>query len=1127
MGIMSSRPAGSVLPVETLVDLLRLRAREDAPGTGYTMLVDGEANEVSLTFAELDRRARAIAAELQSHDAAGERALLLYPSGLDYIAAFFGCLYAGVVAVPAYPPRKNRSLDRIERILADAEGGFILSTEQILRELEVRFADHPHLLAARRLMTDEMGGDGAEGWVDPGVSGETVAFLQYTSGSTGQPKGVMVSHANLLNNEHLIQTAFGMTSSDIVLGWLPLYHDMGLIGNVLQPLYAGNRCVLMAPVQFLEKPVRWLQAISRYRATVSGGPDFSYDLCVRKIAAEQCHGLDLSSWGVAYNGSEPVRAETIQRFTEAFAPYGFKANAFFPCYGLAEATLFVSGGARDEMPVMQRVDGPAFARNEIVPVNGRPEDVRTLVGSGRVWKQQDVRIVDPENLTPCEKGRVGEIWISGSSVAHGYWNHPRETVETFAGHVAAASEDTSFLRTGDLGFVQDDVLFVTGRLKDLIIIRGRNHYPQDIEGTVGAAHPALRSGYGAAFSIEVDGEEKLAVVQEVERSALRSLDVHEIAGAVRQAVSDEHELQVHTLALLKTGSIPKTTSGKIQRRRCKAGLVADTLHVVGRSDMDREAPPEQRAVVLDRKALADMPIEARRPFVVAYLRDMVGRALKMHPSHVELEASLGQLGLDSINIVELKAAIETDFSVTVHGEDTLAGLSIADLAEWLALQVDAEADLDLGTAPEVGVVERDLFAKCESEGGYFGKYRLAKDRYFTQPVLEGPIGPRMRFDGHEVIVWSINDYLGLANHPAIWARTQQAIADHGTWSPMGSRLLTGNTKAHIALEERFARFTGKESSIVFNYGYMGVMGTIASLMGEHDTVIIDSLSHACIVDGALLASRGKRFKVFRHNDLESLEEQLQAANKNRRGGVMVVTEGLFGMTGDLAPLPGICDLKDRYDARLFIDDAHGFGTMGPTGVGTAEHQGVQDRIDLYFGTFAKSFAGIGGVTAGPEKVVDYIRYNSRTNVFAKSLPLIYVNAVDAALDVMEKEPERRERMWHISRRLQSGLADLGFNLGSTVSPITPVIVPAGDEETATRAMRLMRSDYGIFVSAVTYPVVPRGVVLFRMTSTAAHSDEDVDRTLEAFDALRRHIGMTVDSGDGHVGKRDAVISSRS
>ncbi|NBC15805.1 MAG: aminotransferase class I/II-fold pyridoxal phosphate-dependent enzyme, partial [Bacteroidetes bacterium] len=328
--------------------------------------------------------------------------------------------------------------------------------------------------------------------------------------------------------------------------------------------------------------------------------------------------------------------------------------------------------------------------------------------------------------------------------------------------------------------------------------------------------------------------------------------------------------------------------------------------------------------------------------------------------------------------------------------------------------------------------------------------------------------------------------------------------------------MTGTTERHLDLERNLARYLDKEAAIVWNYGYMGVMGTIAALVDGPDTIIIDSLSHACIVDGARVASTGKPFRVYRHNDMDSLEEQLQAAQKRRRGGILIVTEGVFGMTGDLAPLPEICELKERYGARLFVDDAHGLGVMGPSGAGTAEHQGVQDRLDLYFGTFAKSFAAIGGVTAGEERVIDYIRYNARTNIFAKSLPLVYVEAVDAALEVIDSEPERREQVWHIARRLQQGLSDLGFNIGSTASPITPVYLPADDEATVLRAIRMLRDELGIFASAVTYPVVPRGVMLFRLTSTAAHTDDDVDRTIEAFRLLRDRLHLHGTAGEGRV-----------
>ncbi len=396
----------------------------------------------------------------------------------------------------------------------------------------------------------------------------------------------------------------------------------------------------------------------------------------------------------------------------------------------------------------------------------------------------------------------------------------------------------------------------------------------------------------------------------------------------------------------------------------------------------------------------------------------------------------------------------------------------------------------------------DLFDKCRTDGGYFGNFRAEGDEYYTQPILEGLPGPHMGFQGKEMIVWALNNYLGLAGNERIMAAAQEAVRKWGTFTPMGSRMLTGNTEEHKALEGSLARFLKKPAAVLFNYGYLGVLGTISALVGAEDVVIMDKLSHASIVDATLLASAGRRFRVFKHNDMNDLEAQLKAANRDRKGGLLIVTEGVFGMRGDIANLPVICDLKERYQARLFVDDAHGFGVMGPHGRGSGEHYGVQDRIDLFFGTFAKAFAAIGGVTAGEAEPIEYIRYNARSNVFAKSLPMVYVETLAATLEEVIARTDLRERLRRITALLQDGLVDLGYDIGDTQSPITPVYVPAGSEETAKEMIRMLREDYGIFVSGVTYPVVPRGIVLFRIIPTAAHSEEDVERTLEAFKGLR-------------------------
>jgi acyl-CoA synthetase (AMP-forming)/AMP-acid ligase II len=585
---MSYHPA----PAEptTLVDLLRWRALDRPSQSAFTFLEDGETVESHMSYGELDQHARAIAAVLQQLAPVGSCALLLYPPGLEFIAAFFGCLYAGVVAVPAYPPdpaRLDRTLPRLRAIAEDAGPLVALTTAPILGLIEALGSQGAGFPALRWLSTDTLAAASAADWQATLIPADALAFLQYTSGSTATPKGVMVSHANLLHNQRMIRAGFAHDAQTVVVGWLPLYHDMGLIGNMLQPLYLGVPCVLMSPFAFLQRPLRWLQAMTRYQATTSGGPNFAYDLCVRKIAVEQRAALDLRSWRVAYNGAEPVRSESLQRFAAAFAPCGFRAEAFYPCYGLAEATLFVSGGQAGTPPVVLSVHAPALARDSIVAVADAAPDARALVGAGRAWLDQQVLIVDPASRTRCPPDRVGEIWVAGPSVARGYWQRPDETAQTFQATLVGDGTGR-FLRTGDLGFVCDDVLFVAGRLKDVIIIRGRNLYPQDIELTVERSHSALRPGCGAAFGIDLDGAERLVVVQEVERQA-RDVDIALVAGAIRRAVVSQHAVQVYVVVLIPSGSIPKTSSGKIQRHACRAAFLDGTIAALG---SDRLADPD-------------------------------------------------------------------------------------------------------------------------------------------------------------------------------------------------------------------------------------------------------------------------------------------------------------------------------------------------------------------------------------------------------------------------------------------------------------------------------------------------------------------------------------------------------
>jgi glutamate-1-semialdehyde-2,1-aminomutase len=656
------------LKFSTLVALLRFRALNQPSRRAFTFLRDGETEAGHLTYLELDCKARAIAAHLQSLSATGERALLLYPSGLDFITAFFGCLYAGVVAVPVNPPRPNRKMSRLRTIVKDTEATLTLTTAALLPNIQSQFAERA---TVRYLATDKITSYLLPEWQEPDSTSDSLAFLQYTSGSTGDPKGVMVSHGNLLHNSEYMKQAFDLTADSVSVTWAPNFHDMGLVEGLIQPLYTGFLGVLMPPASFIQRPIRWLQAISHYKATHCGAPNFAYDLCVSDTTPEQRETLDLSSWCNAYNGAEPIRRETLERFASTFEPCGFRSNFLYPSFGMAETTLMVTGGVAEDEPIYLMVSANALEQNKVVKVSSDSQDVKHLVGCGRAWLDAEIVIADPESLKRCAPDQVGEIWVKGLSVAQGYWQRPEQTEQTFRAYLATG--EGPFLRTGDLGFLEDRELFITGRLKDLIIIGGRNHYPQDLEFTVEQCHPALLSNGGAAFSIEVDGQEQLIIAQEVKRTALRKLNADEVIRAIRLAVTEQHDIEVYGVALLKTASLPKTSSGKTQRRTCRAQMLDGSLDAV--AEWKVQTSPQNEKVEHEQKKEELKPeiapahnqsvnrSENQQKFqnieaIEAWLSARVAQELQPLPKDLDLRQSFAAHGLSSLKAVRISGELE-------------------------------------------------------------------------------------------------------------------------------------------------------------------------------------------------------------------------------------------------------------------------------------------------------------------------------------------------------------------------------------------------------------------------------------------------------------------------------------
>jgi acyl-CoA synthetase (AMP-forming)/AMP-acid ligase II len=542
---------------ETINDVLRRRAELAPHQRVFLFLESGDRKGASYTFAELDRKARAIGSRLAALGARGKRVLLPHPPGPQFVASFFGCLYSGAVAVPACSSLlSTRHGDRLRFIVEDADAEFILAASiDSLNRFRESLTDQEWTSRLNFLAADEVAETEGSDWSPARSRPDDVAYIQYTSGSTSSPKGVVISHRNVLSNQKMIQSAFRTSEASVVVSWLPHFHDMGLVGVMQHAVYAGMSVVQMAPLDFIRRPVQWLRAISKYRASISGGPNFAYDLCVERVKDEAVTELDLSSWSLAFNGSEAVKADTIKRFVEKFGKAGFRRESFYPCYGLAEATLFVSSRAPSS-PFRLRRQGEA-------------------VSCGQSWDGEQVLIVDPKTHRRCADGTEGEIWIAGPHVAKGYWRRPVETREIFAAQLSDTGEGP-FLRTGDLGYLSGRELHITGRLKELIILHGKNHYPQDIEATAAASHPLLRRHGGAAFSVEVAGREQLVLFQEVNRQTPLEKSF-EIKCAIRQALAENRSIKPYSVVLFKPNTIPKTSSGKIKRSACRANFLQNSF----------------------------------------------------------------------------------------------------------------------------------------------------------------------------------------------------------------------------------------------------------------------------------------------------------------------------------------------------------------------------------------------------------------------------------------------------------------------------------------------------------------------------------------------------------------------
>jgi 8-amino-7-oxononanoate synthase len=1080
-------------PETNLVDRLEYWAEHQPDAIAYYYLVDGEDEEVRITYAELRRRVMAIAAELIERGAQGERALLLFPPGLEFVEAFYGCLYAGVVAVPAYPPRKNRNMERIQAISDAAEAKLALSIHEVTDRVGPLLDEAPHLKALTWLASDRISTERSADYKPQPIRRDDLAVLQYTSGSTGAPKGVMLSHANLMHNVALITYAFDLERHGVGMTWLPTYHDMGLVGGVLNPLYFGRPNVLMSPLAFLQKPARWLKAVSKYRVTVSGGPNFAYDRCVERVTPDQIEGVDLSTWDVAFNGAEPVRAETLAKFTEKFAPYGFHPEAFYPCYGMAETTLIVTGGKKKEQPVIRAFDVHEIGQRRVAEVPADHPHGKALTGCGQVLPDEQVRIVDPDTCLALPEDQIGEIWVDSPSVGQGYFHNEAATQATFQARLAD-SGDGPFLRTGDLGFLHQGELFVTGRIKDLIIIRGVNRYPQDIEQTVQDSDSRLTPDACAAFAVDAAGAERLVVVAEVERTREKQWD--EVVATVRRNIASEHETPPDAVVLVRHGSIPKTSSGKIQRHACRDEFLENKLSIVAEwRAWDQTAAAEAPVAIAETLALAAADLGDMNPQVAQAVMEHVRRVARERAKGLSIDTNVVELGLDSLERMEIVASLEEHYGgrfpehILQHME-TCREVAQA-VEKYLGTQPAAKSRPRVREIPD----EWHKFDRLPEYQQLRLQMQTLQSAGFANPYFsahEGLTRDTTVINGRKLLSFASYNYLGMSGDPEVTRAAQEAVARFGT-SVSASRLVSGEKTLHRDLEQAIAGFLGTQDAITLVGGHATNETIIGHLLGPGDLVIHDVLAHNSILQGAILS--GARRRPFPHNDWQALGEILAEIRQDYRR-VLIVVEGVYSMDGDFPDLPKFVEVKEEHKAWLMVDEAHSLGTMGPHGRGIGEHFEVDPRdVDIWMGTMSKSLGSCGGYIAGCKELIEYLKYTAPGFVYSVGMPPASAAAALASLRVLEDQPERVARLQARSQLFldlarQAGL-DTGLGRGT---PVVPIITGSSEGALALSA-RLFRR--GVNVLPILYPAVKESEARLRFFITSEHSEEQIRQAVAA------------------------------
>ncbi|WP_133135786.1 aminotransferase class I/II-fold pyridoxal phosphate-dependent enzyme [Legionella rowbothamii] len=1105
-----------------LISLFYKKAAEQPHKKIFTYLHPNKP-EQSITYGELDYQAKQIATLLRSFGNPGDTVLLVYPPGLEFITSFIGCAYAGMIIVPVIPPVNLETAHKLKLIIDNAKPVVCLTTKELNNQLNKlklinQLSKKPivgsivnkfgknliskftplwesHFFSLQWLTTDNLAISVDNFSLAP-IDLQAPLFLQYTSGSTGTPKGVVVTHQSVLHNIQLIQYVLNIQEDkDSLYSWLPQYHDMGLIGCILTPIYTGLYTIIDSPFHFLTEPLSWLQGMSKYRCTISAAPNFAYSLCVSKVTELEKAKLDLSHWRVAVNSAEPIRISTLRQFHNCFKECGFKIESFYPSYGLAESTLFVT--TKNIQPQFKSliIDKYELQAGRIKIRDSLDEDCQELVSSGDIdpsINQHQILIVDPQSNIILEEQLIGEIWVSSLSVNPGYWNQDNDEIfqTKFEG------QDNSYLRTGDLGFIKDNQLYVTGRIKDLIIIRGKNFYPQDLEHVVEQVHTNIRVGCVNVFSVDSGQQEQLIVLVEIKTKN----NYVEICDLIKKHLIQSQRIAPDVITLLEPRTLKKTTSGKVRRREMKQLFINKELptlftyqhNSIPNEEEPRVIPPEQ------------LEKESSHNNVSSLIFNSIHQLLRNTPmENISKDSSFAELGFDSLLMAELVGRLQLEFpeQIELPIQDILAISDVGSLIELIQRQ------LKRSKIPEKSInhsIPTKVYSSEEQQQWMELKHLPEYQKIHQTRTMLGEVANQLYFNAisgisdnciqleeKSLINFSGYNYLGYSGDERVIKMTSEAINNYGT-SVSASRLVSGQKLVHMELEQAISELIGTEDSVVFSAGHATNVSVITHLFGIEDVIFHDILIHNSSLQGAIF-SKAKRIP-FPHNDFNTLAKLMEAERSHYRRALVLI-EGIYSMDGDIPNVPEFIKVKNQYNAHLMIDEAHSIGVLGEHGEGIREYFNLSaNDIELWMGTLSKAFASCGGYISGKKELMDYIRYSCAGFVFSAGISPANTTAALASIQLLKNEPHRPQLLQKNAQKLLLDLKKHGINTGASENtPIIPIII--GDEKKTVQLCLNLRQQ-GIYTHPIIYPAVERDLARIRLFINYMHTEEQLAYTTE-------------------------------